>query len=304
MTALPPSDDSSQLNLCRGIVFSDLTMVRQALVNGADPNLGPLGETTYYPLQRAIERALERSGNDQDVHIVRCLLDAGADPRRNSGAYMNARGRGRDIGLIAYLVGSQIEDKMEKAMACLSLLLEYWPKTHTWYEVPLDDGTPILHWATRYFHAKPVELLIQHGCNVNSRDEEGNTALNTALVGTRNGDIAKILLSLGADAHAYNHYRKSVLWNATGAGHQEVWSDTIHAILDTEPDLSREVRFMDLARRVKKRIQAWQEHWKPEDLDALKRLQSNLVRHKLQRKVKGAAAEVEPKALAKATLRM
>lgn len=294
------STPTPQLRLCRGIATSDLSMVRQALSEGANPSLGPLGEKTYYPLQRAIERALEHRGGDQDIQIMQCLLEAGVDPRHNSGAYMNARGRGLEIGLIAYLVASQAEERVDRSMRCLDLLLKHWPTTHAWHEVLLDDGMPILHWAARYQHVKPVELLIHHGCNINSRDEVGNTAL----IWARSGKIAKTLLELGANAHAYNHDRKSVLWNAVGSGYREVWSDTIHAVLDTEPDLSREVRFMDLARRVKKRIQTWQEHWKPEDLDALKRLQSNLVRHKLQRKVKGAAAEVEPKVLVKATLRM
>lgn len=287
-----------QLTLCRGIANSDLDMVREALNNGADPNLGPLGEQSYHPLQRAMERVMEGTG--YPVDIVRCLLEAGADPRRNSGAYMNARGRGRDIGLIAYLVGNQTDDRVDKACSCLDILLAHWPKTHAWHEILLDDGMPVLHWAARHLHVKPVVVLLEHGCPVDNRDEVGNTAL----VWARSGEVAKTLLAWGANPHAYNYNHKTVLWNAAGSGHREVWKDTIHAVLDAEPDLSKEIRLMELARRVKKRIGDWEPHWKTDDLDALERLHAALVRQKLQRKVKRKTPQAEPEISSKPSLRM
>jgi ankyrin repeat protein len=58
--------------------------------------------------------------------------------------------------------------------------------------------TTALQIVARFVEAKPMQLLIDHGADVNCIDNDGKTPLHWAVMNGRN-DIIKMLISAGAD---------------------------------------------------------------------------------------------------------
>uniref|UniRef100_A0A0B7KHC8 Uncharacterized protein n=1 Tax=Bionectria ochroleuca TaxID=29856 RepID=A0A0B7KHC8_BIOOC len=71
-----------------------------------------------------------------------------------------------------------------------------------------------LYWALFYKHEKIVQVLIDHGANVNDRDDsDGWTPLRKA-VEDRNGDLVFLFLKAGADANTLDRQNNSALIHA------------------------------------------------------------------------------------------
>lgn len=70
----------------------------------------------------------------------------------------------------------------------------------------LVSGRFPLHWAALKGHSEVVELLLQHGANLNARNSSGRPALQEACMGD-DLESVKVLLENGADVNArsYNH---------------------------------------------------------------------------------------------------
>ena len=94
-------------------------------------------------------------------------------------------------------------------------------------DLPLQSGaTPLIitastpidrpHLQKKYF--KIIELLVEHGANIDTQDKEGSTALMKALL---NGNIkvAKFLIKLGADTSLKDNHGFSALFYAAGKGY-------------------------------------------------------------------------------------
>ena len=66
-----------------------------------------------------------------------------------------------------------------------------------------------------------VKLLLDHGADVNVKDEDGETPLFCA---SNNGhkEIVKLLLEHGADVNAKNNYGNSPLHCVSEKGHTEI----------------------------------------------------------------------------------
>ncbi|GJN38506.1 hypothetical protein PR202_gb27555 [Eleusine coracana subsp. coracana] len=84
----------------------------------------------------------------------------------------------------------------------------------------LDDcveGLSLLHLACRVADIGMVELLLQYGANVNSRDSRGRTPLHHSIIKGR-PMFAKLLLSRGADSQATDRDGRSALQHAIDSG--------------------------------------------------------------------------------------
>ncbi|CAL5444356.1 unnamed protein product [Camellia sinensis] len=72
------------------------------------------------------------------------------------------------------------------------------------------DGCSLLHLACQAADIGMVELLLQHGANVNASDSRGQTPLHHSIIRGRIA-IAKLLLTRGADPHACDREGKTPL---------------------------------------------------------------------------------------------
>lgn len=90
---------------------------------------------------------------------------------------------------------------------------------HVLADAPNIQSSPSKYWeAYCQKQAEAAELLISYGADVNARDENGNTPLNTAAI-TNNILMIKTLISHGADPKAANNVGQTPLYNSIAIGH-------------------------------------------------------------------------------------
>jgi len=88
---------------------------------------------------------------------------------------------------------------------------------------PDDYGTTPLHYAAQDGYADVVKLLIEAGASLDTRAEDGSTALLLAM-GNERGDLepAKLLLQAGADPNIPNRYGRTPLFWVVTNGQAEL----------------------------------------------------------------------------------
>jgi len=72
------------------------------------------------------------------------------------------------------------------------------------------QGTTLLHEATMRLNTRAIKWLIKEFCNVNAKDDRGDTALHIA-VHQNDRDVIALLLESGADRHLQNNSQKTAL---------------------------------------------------------------------------------------------
>ncbi len=84
-----------------------------------------------------------------------------------------------------------------------------------------DDGNTGLHWASSYGFTEMAKLLVSHGADVNLKNMEGNSPLHWA-AGQGNTEIVKILVSKGANINAKGKSNWTPLRWAEAMGHKDI----------------------------------------------------------------------------------
>ena len=80
-------------------------------------------------------------------------------------------------------------------------------------------GTTPLHWAARKGHTDVAKLLIEHGADVNAKEDyRGETPLHWA----KDANIAQVLIEHGADVKAKSRWDTTPLHEASSMGHTDV----------------------------------------------------------------------------------
>ena len=89
------------------------------------------------------------------------------------------------------------------------------------YERDGVSGVTLLMFAARYGHERVVELLIQHGAEINLQNSVGDTALMRA---AQHGHerVVELLLRHGADINLQNSGGGTALMRAAIGGHERV----------------------------------------------------------------------------------
>lgn len=88
----------------------------------------------------------------------------------------------------------------------------------------LDGQTP-LHYAAQGCAIHVAELLLDRGATVDPADHDGNTPLWCATMRTRgDGDVVRLLLARGADAHRDNAAGRSPASLAAAFGSAAPWT--------------------------------------------------------------------------------
>lgn len=167
----------------------DVTYFRRLLKAGADPNaaMPGTGKTLLMSVQR--------------TDMLELLLEFGADPGRVDHDGATA---------LHYAVGAA------DALHIIPRLLERGAPVNA--KAPGWSGqTPFMVAAKLYFQgkdpvrtAKVLRLLAEHGAEVNTVDESGNTVLIQAVVNDK-PDLVRLMIELGADASMKAHEGLSAL---------------------------------------------------------------------------------------------
>jgi ankyrin repeat protein len=200
-------NSSSALNgrLCQVAAEGDLDSVRAHLAAGACVNARDEGEAT--PLHRAVA-----SGHRE---VVEFLIAHGAN--------VNAVG-----GILA---GTPLCEAVatDYSLVAGDLLKKERP------DLGYDDK---LYWELREKLAKQlmldiVRILIEHGADVNARDESGGTVLFFALGDNTPVEVIKFLLTRGAHPGLKDDYGTTVLHEAAAEG----LTDLVALFLDSGTDV-------------------------------------------------------------------
>jgi serine/threonine-protein phosphatase 6 regulatory ankyrin repeat subunit A/serine/threonine-protein phosphatase 6 regulatory ankyrin repeat subunit B len=197
----------------------DVREVKRCIVSGADVN-GKHEEN-----KTALHYASERGGSLEIVNlffpeiakptleIVKCLVEHGADinekDEKNKTALHYAAERG-SLENVKYLVehGADINAKDEKNKTALHYATESRDSemvSDSIYFLPVTKQLPSL---------ELVKYLVEHGADVNAKDEKNKTALHYA---TERGSLefVKCLVEHGADVNAKDEKNKTALHYAT-----------------------------------------------------------------------------------------
>lgn len=83
------------------------------------------------------------------------------------------------------------------------------------------DDDAIIHWVARNGTVEEMECLISSGASIEVRGDIGKTALMES-IGFGNFEVAKYLLSIGADVLAKDDYEDSVLDSAVISKNTEI----------------------------------------------------------------------------------
>ena len=114
------------------------------------------------------------------------------------------------------------------SVECMQLLIEKGATINTKNKI---DETPLM-WSLH--DLEKAKLLIQNGADINAKAKSGNTPLLIAAVGASRYDAVKMLLDKGADVSALNNKKENALMRAALFGDTE----TISLLLSKKIDVN------------------------------------------------------------------
>ncbi|KAH7138655.1 ankyrin repeat-containing domain protein [Dendryphion nanum] len=171
-------------------------VVLELLSRGA--NVNSLTTDHRFPQGTALQAAVESSKES----LVELLLEKGADPNLGAGEYtcpIIGAARKAEADILAIIV---------KAGAKINVF------------GGSDGSTPLIN-AAMFLHRKDIEVLVDHGADVNLADPDGDTALIMCAL-YQDTDSVTYLLEKGADVKHYSKSRKiNALQAAFEGGNQE-----------------------------------------------------------------------------------
>ncbi|MEZ6189538.1 MAG: ankyrin repeat domain-containing protein [Planctomycetota bacterium] len=181
-----PATREVDLQLLRGIEQGRLDLVQAALEEGADPRARSEG---LFFGQSALELAIDEAPTD--VALLRCLLDAGADPEEVLHSFDE-----RPLQLLA----------RRGSPEAIELFLERGAELARGDE----SGETPLHVAAKAGNLAAVEFLIARGHPLECRGSNGRTPLLAACA-QRRLDVVRALIARGADPLAVTRDGRSAL---------------------------------------------------------------------------------------------
>jgi ankyrin repeat protein len=147
-----------------------------------------------------------------DETSAKLLIQYGADVNnraQNNDVYNDISDEVADlVEELDYIGKTPLHIAMEQdSLELVELLLENGASP----EIPTSDGEYPIHLASQIHDSEDFVLtLIDHGVNINRRDEHGNTALHYAVL-NGNDVMIEVLLESGADVNIQNNYGKTPL---------------------------------------------------------------------------------------------
>ncbi|KAN0137681.1 Ankyrin repeat-containing domain protein [Lactarius tabidus] len=220
-------------------------VIRMLLERGADVNsLNDMGLT---PFHRASQ--VQREGQQR---IMCLLLDHGAnvnmhDSRRNTALHFTASEGHLEVARMLLRLKADVNSQNDEGLTPLQrasqvrregqqdimrLLLDHGANV----DMRDNSGNTALHFAVSEGHPDIMRLLLDCDANVNMRDISGNTALHVA-ASEGHLEVARILLKLGANVNSQNDMGLTPLQRAS-QGWRKGQRDIIRLLLDHGANLN------------------------------------------------------------------
>lgn len=192
----------------------DLDKVKEFLDQGLDPD-------SVDPEDSDLETALMRAASKNHHHVLKHLLDRGADRFRRDW-------EGKTALMIAATLGGKeaLRELLEERPSAFdgSTELTLSGDEGKYEEMKDYRGRTALLWACYNAKADTAELLIERGVNLNAQDDTGRTPLMWAVTGAnaRGLAVTKLMLEAGADTAMEDHGGATALSWAVERGNKDL----------------------------------------------------------------------------------
>ncbi|KAJ5391976.1 hypothetical protein N7509_007466 [Penicillium cosmopolitanum] len=182
--------------LHEAVESGDMAMIALLLHNGADPNI--ITKTGKFALMQAVA--------SNKGHIVKLLLDNGAKPDLHP-----------KVGRVNTALGRAVRDNN---YSLVKLLLQ----RNAQIDLHAPEFDSALISACRLGYLQMVDVLLEHGANVNQKEDDGVSALSVITSGElldnpQSVPITAILLEKGADPNTKSSRGLPVIFNLVQKGY-------------------------------------------------------------------------------------
>ncbi len=209
-------DNYGYTPLVYAIWYENKDIIKLLVSKGADVNLKP--EKNYPPLHHAVW--------NEDIDTVKLLVATGAKfdvkDRYDWTAFRYAASQG-NRELIEFFVSKGADVSSFHMAACMGDLTRVKRFVEHGANVDTKDelGWTPLYWAASTGQENVAAFLIAKGANIHTKTNDGTTILyQAAQAGAR--ELAELLISRGADVNTKGKYGNTPLHRAASAGHLEV----------------------------------------------------------------------------------
>ena len=260
---------SIQQQFASGINTADVDMLRKALSSGADPNLGPLGERTFYPLLRVCERTHHLEKGLTNLRILQMLMRNNADP-------FNFPSREFPGGVLYFYLNNRKKND-DKAV---DIILKNWNSPKPWNKILMGGGNTLLH--ASLYDVRISRVLLRHGIEVNAQNDAGQTPLMCSMsMFDTDPEVVSCLLSNGADPYIVNRKGQSAMWLAIGSSREDTNIPAVQTMLAYGYDHRKEPNLGKIKDRLNKTMADRKDCGLQEQLEALLPVAKQISREKL-----------------------
>jgi len=250
--------EKNSIELVDAVLRMDIEKVKKLLENGADPNARIHGGATPLlaaanPYQAMNQRAV-RIDKEKQVklrEIARILVDKGADINKTKvhvSSLLHAAAGCGNTAVAKFLVeaGADWREKDHWGKLPVYDAAEHGSRETVEYFLSLEgedvaekiDLNILLHRAAAYNGVDVVQLLLEKGANVNSRDSSGRTPLGNAVRYYMNRLVMKFLIENGANVNSKDNEGQTPMHYAMYSNHIMLCKEGAEILLNSGVDVN------------------------------------------------------------------
>ena len=191
--------------------WGNLSAIKILLNAGADPNIMVGGDVNTTNRKGTV---LITACQQRNMDVIKLLLNAGADPNL-------ADSVGRAPIHHAIIGGKDV----------LQVIIEHGADVNA---TNRNDETALTV-ACRVGNINAINVLLNTGADPNNADSAGRTPIHHAITGGCSKEVIQVLIDHGADVNARDIKNATALWNACSKGNDDVINVLLNAGADANP---------------------------------------------------------------------